>query len=80
VIRNIEGVPGGIRADVTGRLYVAERGLAVYSAQGKLENTLLQGEVVTNCAFGDNDFQTLYVAGRRMIYKIRLGVRGAVQY
>ena len=80
VIKNIEGVPGGIRADVNGHLYVAEKGLAVYSPAGKLEHKLLDGEIVTNCAFGDNDFETLYVGGRRSVYKIRLGVKGAVQY
>jgi gluconolactonase len=80
VIKNIEGVPGGIRTDVDGRLYVAARGLHVYSAEGKLEHQLLNGEIVTNCAFGDNDFETLYVSGRKTIFKIRLGVKGALQY
>jgi gluconolactonase len=80
VIRNIEGVPGGIRADVDGRLYVAAKGLDIYSAGGKLEGRLLAGEIVTNCAFGDSDFETLYVSGRKAVYKARLGVKGALQY
>ena len=80
LIRNIEGVPGGLRTDVNGRIYVGEHGLSVYSPEGKLEHRLLVGEVVTNCAFGDNDFETLYVAGRGGIYKVRLGVKGALQY
>jgi gluconolactonase len=80
LIKNIEGVPNGIRTDVTGRLYVAARGLHVYSSDGKLLQTMLTGEIVTNCAFGDNDFETLYVAGRKAIYRIRLGVKGALQY
>jgi gluconolactonase len=80
VIKNIEGVPGGVRTDVDGRFYVAAKGLDIYSPRGKLEQQLLQGEVLTNCAFGDNDFETLYVSGRTRIYKIRLGVKGALQY
>jgi gluconolactonase len=80
VIKNIEGVPGGIRTDVNGRFYVGAKGLDVYSPDGKLEQQLLGGEIVTNCAFGDNDFETLYVAGRKTIYRIRLGVKGALQY
>jgi gluconolactonase len=80
VIKNIEGVPGGIRTDVNGRFYVGAKGLDVYSAEGKLEQQLLAGEIVTNCAFGDNDFETLYVAGRKTVYRIRLGVKGALQY
>jgi gluconolactonase len=79
-IKNIEGVPNGIRTDVTGRIYVGARGLGIYAADGKLLQKLLAGEIVTNCAFGDNDFETLYVSGRKAIYKIRLGVKGAVQY
>lgn len=80
LIRNIEGVPNGIRTDMTGRIYVGASGLRIYSAEGKLLQTLLQGEIITNCAFGDNDFETLYVSGRKAIYRIRLGVKGALQY
>ena len=79
-ITKIPGVPNGIRTDVNGRLYVGARGLQVYSPQGKLLHTLLGSEVVTNCAFGDNDFETLYASGRKAIFKIRLGVKGALQY
>lgn len=80
LIRNIDGVPNGIRTDVTGRIYVGARGLNIYSPEGKFLQKLLGGDIVTNCAFGDNDFETLYVAGRRAIYKLRLGVKGALQY
>jgi gluconolactonase len=80
VIKNIEGVPGGIRTDVNGHFYVAARGLGVYSPDGKLQHQLLGGEIVTNLAFGDADFETLYVSGRKSIYKLRLGIKGALQY
>jgi gluconolactonase len=80
VIRNIEGVPGGLRTDMNGHFYVAARGLGVYAPDGKLQHKLLAGEVITNVAFGDPDFETLYVSGRKAIYKIRLGVKGALQY
>ncbi len=80
LIRNIGGVPNGIRTDVAGRIYVGAKGLHVYSAEGRLLQTLLDEEIVTNCAFGDNDFETLYVAGRKAVYRIRLGVKGALQY
>lgn len=79
-ITGIEGVPAGLKADEKGRLYVGERGVGVYSTAGKREHILLAGEVITNCAFGDNDLETLYASGRKIIYKVRLGVKGAVQY
>ena len=80
LIKNIDGVPGGIRADVNGQLYIGARGVSVYSPDGKLRHQVLTGEIVTNLAFGDADFETLYVAGRKAVYKVRLGVKGAIQY
>ncbi len=80
VIRNIHGVPGGLRVDAAGKLYVAAWGLGVYAPDGKLIHTLLPGEITTNCAWGEPDFQTLFVAGRKAVYRVRLGVKGSVQY
>jgi gluconolactonase len=80
LVTKIEGVPNGMRTDVNGRIYIGAKGLDVYSPDGKLLHRLLPNEVITNCAFGDNDFETLYASGRKMIYRIRLGVKGALQY
>jgi gluconolactonase len=33
-----------------------------------------------NCAFGDPDFQTLYVTAQTSVYRVRLNVKGAVHY
>jgi len=80
LITKIEGVPNGIRTDVNGRLYVGARGLDVYMPDGKFVRRLLGTEVIANCAFGDNDFESLYASGRKSIYKLRIGVKGALQY
>lgn len=80
VIKDVAGVPGGIRTDVDGRLYVAAKGVAVYSAAGKLERTLIDSEIATNCAFGEGEFETLFIAARSAIFKVKLGVKGALQY
>ncbi len=80
VVKNIKGVPGGLRTDVSGRFYIAASGLGVYSPDGKLIHTLLPGEVTTNCSFGEADLQTLFVSGRKAVYRVRLGVKGSVQY
>jgi gluconolactonase len=80
VIVKIQGVPNGLRTDVNGRIYIAAKGLAIYSRDGKLIRQMLASERLTNCAFGDNDFETLYASGTKTIYKLRLGVKGAVQY
>jgi gluconolactonase len=80
VITKISGVPGGIRTDVEGRLYVAAKGVSVYSAVGKLEKTLLEIENISNCAFGEADFEHLFMSARGNIFRAHLGVKGALQY
>jgi sugar lactone lactonase YvrE len=79
-IKNVAGVPGGIRTDVDGRLYVAAKGVAVYSPEGKLQRTMLESENTSNCTFGDGDLESLFVAARGSIYRVKLGVKGALQY
>jgi len=79
-ISGIEGIPDGIRTDEKGNLYVAAKGIAVYSSEGKLLTTIPVAETPSNCAFGDPDFQTLYITARTSVYRVRLEVKGAVQY
>jgi gluconolactonase len=80
VLRNIAGVPGGIRTDADGRYYIAARGIAVYTSAGKLERTLMDSTNCTNCTFGEGDLEYLFAASRGDIYRIKMGVKGALQY
>ncbi len=80
VVSRIDGVPDGIKVDERGNIYVTAQGVAVYSPSGKLLTTIEFTETPANCAFGDADFQTLYVTGRTSLYRVRLTVKGAVQY
>ncbi len=80
LVRNIKGVPGGIKTDAEGRLYVAALGIHVYSAQGRQERTLMDSTVITNCAFGEPEIDALFVSARGSIFRLRLGVKGALQY
>lgn len=80
LIAGIEGVPDGLKVDERGNLYVAARGIAVYTAQGKLLHTIEMPETPSNCAFGDPDFGALYVTARSSVYRLRLNVKGAVPY
>jgi gluconolactonase len=79
-VSNIDGVPDGIKVDEKGNLYVAAKGLIIYSPEGKLIHTIPLGEAPSNCAFGDADLKTLYITARTSVYRIRLDVKGAVQY
>jgi len=80
VIRNVAGVPGGICTDADGRLYVAAKGVAVYTPDGKLQRTLLEDQYAINCAFGDGDLQTLFMTSRGGLFRVKVGVKGALQY
>ena len=80
VISKIPGVPAGIRTDEGGNIYVAAKGVLVYSPRGELVRTIPLTETPTNLAFGDPDFSSLYVTGRTVVYRIRLDVKGSVPY
>jgi gluconolactonase len=80
VIRQIEGIPDGLKLDEKGNLYIAAKGLQIWSPDGKLLHSIELPENPTNCAFGDPDYQTLYITARTSVYRVRLDVKGAVQY
>ena len=73
-VSNIDGIPDGIRTDEKGKLYVAAKGVQVYSPEGKLLLTVPVGEKPSNCAFGDSDMHTLYITARTSLYRVRLAL------
>lgn len=84
VIENIPGVPDGLRTDVEGNLYVAANGVLVYSppaaGRAKLLGTVPVPQPPSNIAFGDQDLETLYITARTALFRVRLGVKGALPY
>jgi gluconolactonase len=80
LISGIDGVPDGIRTDEKGNLYVTCKGVAIYRPDGKPITTIPISETPANCAFGDADFQTLYITARTSVYRVHLEVKGSVQY
>ncbi len=79
-ITGIRGVPAGLRLDVAGRLYVGANGLAIYTAEGKLLRTLMDPQRIINCTFGGPDLESLYVSTPKDVYRVQLGIKGALQY
>ncbi len=77
VIAKTAGVPGGIRTDEKGNLYVAAKGVQVYSADGKLLHTIELKAPAANCAFGEPDGKTLFIATGPEVLRARLDVKGA---
>jgi len=80
LISGIKGVPDGMAVDEKGNLYVTADGLAIYSPEGKLLHTIEFAEIPRNVTFGDADLQTLYVTAYTSIYRVRMTVKGSVQY
>jgi gluconolactonase len=76
----IDGVPGGVKTDERGRVFVCARGLSIFSPAGKLERTFMEDRVVVNCSFGNPDGGTLFVSARTEIYRTNVGAKGAFQY
>jgi gluconolactonase len=78
--KKISGVPGGVKTDVTGRLYVAGRGVTILTPAGKVEAVFLDDRNTVNCSFGEGDSETLFVSSRSDIFRAKMGVKGAFQY
>ncbi|MBI4905528.1 MAG: SMP-30/gluconolactonase/LRE family protein [Acidobacteria bacterium] len=79
-IQDIDGPPDGLRTDEKGNLYVTCNQLAIYTPQGKLIRTIEFPETPRNLAFGDEDLQTLYVTALTSVFRVRMPVKGSLQY
>ncbi len=73
----LDGVPGGLRVDEKGNLYVAANNVLIYSPAGALLHTIHMGEKPSNMAFGDEDRMTLFITAKSAVYRARMKVRGA---
>jgi len=79
-VEKIEGVPDGIRTDEKGNLYVAAKEVYAYSEDGKRIGAIALGETPSNLTWGDPDLESLYITARTFVYRVRLAVKGSLQY
>src|SRR5579863_856644 len=80
-VDKIAGVPGGLRTDDKGNVYVAAKAVLIYSPKGDKLKEINLGETPSNLAFGDKDFSSLYITARSALYRVRAsGMKGAPQY
>src|SRR5579864_451842 len=80
LVSKIDGVPDGVRVDEKGNIYLAANKIHVYSPEGKTLGTIDTPETPSNCAFGEADFEGLFITARTSVYHVRLNVKGSVQY
>jgi gluconolactonase len=80
LIANIDGTPDGLRVAENGNLYIACRGVAIYTPAGKLVKMIEFPETPANLAFGGEDMKTIYVTARTSVYRVRVPDKGSSQY
>ncbi len=73
------GLPDGLKTDHTGNVYVCgPGGLHVFAPDGKhLGLVRTAPNLVSNCAWGDADFGTLYITAGGQVARIRTRTHGA---
>ena len=76
-----DGVPDGMKVDLKGNLFVVgPKGIWVWDREGHHLGTIVTPEQPANLAWGDTDYQTLYITATTSIYRIRTATRGFVPY
>ena len=71
LVAKIEGAPAGIAVDAEGNLWVAAKGLAVYSPEGQRVHRIEITDVVSSLAFGEGDMKTLFLTARALVLRAR---------
>jgi gluconolactonase len=71
------GSPDGMKLDVQGHLFVAgATGVWVFDPDGQCLGVIVTPERPANCAWGDEDRQSLYITARTSLYRVRVKVPG----
>lgn len=74
--KQYRGMPDGLKLDQAGNLFATgPGGVLVISPSGKHLGTISTGELIANCAFGD-DGQTLYMTSDGYLARVRLTTKG----
>jgi gluconolactonase len=79
-VSEIPGTPDGLRVAANGNLYIACKGIGIYTPAGKLLRMIDFPETPTNCTFGGADLRTLYVTASTSIYRFPIPDQGALLY
>ena len=72
-----DGVPDGMKVDTDGRVYcTGPEGVWVFEPDGSLIGILRLPEIPANCAWGDDDYRTMYFTARTSVYRMRMKTTG----
>lgn len=71
------GSPDGMKVDMSGHIYcTGAGGVWVFDDKGNHLGTVVTPEKPANCAWGDDDWKSLYITACTSIYKIRVNIPG----
>jgi sugar lactone lactonase YvrE len=74
---NEGGAADGMKVDIKGNIYsTASGGVWIFSPNGELLGIIKTPEHPANLAWGDKDYQTLYITARHSLYRVRLKIPG----
>lgn len=72
-----KGAADGMKVDINGNVYsTGPGGVWVFSPEGNLLGVIAIPEPPANLAWGDQDYQTLYITARTSIYSLRCQIPG----
>jgi gluconolactonase len=76
ITQDAKGLPDGLKVDAKGNVFAAgPGGVLVISPEGRHLGTISTGEVVDNCAWGD-DGSTLYITSPTLLSRIKTTTKG----
>ena len=67
----IAGAPAGMATDEKGNVWLAAKGIVVFSPEGKRIHSIDLHDTVSSVAWGDADFKTLFLAARAIVFRAR---------
>jgi len=70
LVSNIPGVPGGIAVDEKGNLYIAAKGISIYTPQARLVQTIEMQDQASNCAVFEGSMNNIFVTSRGTVYRL----------
>ena len=71
------GAPDGMKVDIQGNVYcTGPGGVWILNQEGEHLGTIITPQQPANCAWGDNDLQSLYITAGTSVYRIRTEIPG----
>lgn len=71
LIAGISAVPGAVSVDEKGNLFIAAKGIAIYTAAGKPIHTFDLKEFASSATFAEADLKSLLITARGNLYRAR---------